>query len=103
MLTATVNFDMASTTATTPWFPVVCAVSRNSYRSSTTLAFVQVRDDRISFKEQVRRMKQSLAELCPHPERRPIRKFLKPANPTQGRHGFQMSFRLPCYRSKRPA
>lgn len=56
--------------------------------------------DRISFKEHMRRLRQSLQEMRFEPPA-PLRAPVRPRNPGQGRHGFQEALRRPGYRKKR--
>ena len=56
--------------------------------------------DHISFKEHMRRLRQSLQEMRFEPPA-PLRAPVRPRDPGQGRHGFQQAYRLPGYRAKR--
>jgi hypothetical protein len=58
-------------------------------------------EPRVSFKEQMRRLRQSLAELR-YWQLEPLQAPARPRMAWQGRHGFQMAYRRPGYRAKRP-
>lgn len=55
----------------------------------------------VSFREQTRRLRQSLQELRLTPPT--VRTYGQWPARGRGRHGFQQAYRLPGYRKKRPA
>jgi hypothetical protein len=102
------NNDQTGSTA--PWVPVFVSPSYQSFVPACrdqdafdrfpTMSFGGQREN-VSFKEQMRRLRQALSEIYFPPPRTPTKMLRKERNPTQGRHGFQMSYRLPGYRAKR--